>query len=72
MADRKIPKELEDIASGLGCNEIKYIKTTKSEGDIYSLASIDPSTGEYDPIGQPLLYAVKFSLVYELPPFFKL
>ena len=60
----KIPQELRDIARNLGCNVIDYVTTTK-EGDIYSLAMTD-ETGQYQPIGLPILYAVRGSLVTEI------
>lgn len=59
-----IPQELRDIARDLGCNVIDYVTTTK-EGDIYSLAVTD-ETGQYLPIGLPILYAVLGSLVTEI------
>ena len=62
-----IPTKLKDVASELGCNVINYVTTTK-EGEVFSLAATD-SNGDYLPIGQPMLYAVKGSMVEELPPF---
>lgn len=59
-----IPQELMDIARDLGCNVIDYVTTT-AEGDIYSLAAVD-ETGEYLPIGLPMLYAVHGTLVTEI------
>ena len=59
-----IPQELRDIARDLGCNVIDYVTTT-AEGDIYSLAAVD-ETGEYLPIGLPILYAVRGSVVLEI------
>lgn len=59
-----IPTKLKEIAEELGCNTINFVTTT-SDGDIYSLAATDPS-GEYLPIGVPILYAVKGSSITEL------
>lgn len=57
----KIPDELKSIAKDLGCNVINYVTTTK-EGEVFSLAATD-DYGNYLPIGLPMLYAVKGSLV---------
>lgn len=62
-----IPTKLKEIAEELGCNTINFVTTT-SDGDIYSIAATDPS-GEYLPIGVPILYAVKGSSITELPDF---
>lgn len=62
-----IPKQLKEIAEELGCNTINFVTTT-SDGDIYSLAATD-SSGNYLPIGLPILYAVKGSSITELPDF---
>lgn len=60
-----IPTKLKEIAEDLGCNTINFVTTT-TEGDIYSLAETD-SSGNYLPIGQPILYAVKGSTISEVP-----
>lgn len=62
-----IPQQLKSIAADLGCNTINFVTTAK-EGDIYSIAATDPS-GEYLPIGLPILYSVKGSFIQELPAF---
>lgn len=64
MASVIIPQALKDIASDLGCNVINYVTTTK-DGEIFSLAATDES-GNYLPIGLPMLFAVKGDIITEL------
>lgn len=63
-----IPQRLKEIAEDLGLNTINFVKTDKKLGNIFSLCLTD-DTGEYLPIGLPILYSVKGSSIIELPDF---
>lgn len=65
MKEQMIPKELLTISKDLGMNSITFVKTNKEYGNIFSL-SMNDNQGNPLPIGLPILYSVKGSIIKEI------